>query len=173
LRDGALAEGTADVSLAADEILIGAGLDAGDGSSDQRGETAEWEAISLEDETAPAPDPQPTRILEPVPAEDEIRVTAWTDIEVTAGEEEEPGEDLTDEKSEVEEVEEGNEMTERDWLSEVSRDATLEWPAAEGERRPHLRERIDTPRVRHLFPVPDDADWSVRELEYRRRAQVG
>src|SRR6185503_1015720 len=97
---------------------------------------------------------------------------AWTGIEVKAGDEDEPAEDLPDDDSEPEEVEEGSEMIERDWLSEVSRDATLEWPAAEGERRLHQRDRIDTPRVRHLFPVPDDADWSVRELEYRRRARV-
>ena len=172
LRDAALADGTADVALAADEILIGAGLDAGEGSSEQRGETAEWEAISVEG-AAEAEDPEPTRILEPVPAEDEIRVTAWTGIEVRAGDEDEAGEDLPDEGPEDEEVDEEGEMTQRDWLSEVSRDATLEWPAAEGERRPQQRERIDTPRVRHLFPVPDDADWSVRELEYRRRARVG
>ncbi|MDX6595198.1 MAG: hypothetical protein QOI72_580, partial [Solirubrobacterales bacterium] len=25
---------------------------------------------------------------------------------------------------------------------------------------------IDTPRVRHLFPVPDDADWEVSHLEF-------
>ncbi len=79
-----------------------------------------------------------TRILEPIPAEGEIRITAthWLD--------------------EVEPGESGH---------------TLEWPAG---RSPGRRERIDTPRVRHLFPVPDDADWEVRELDYdhysRRRA---
>ena len=26
--------------------------------------------------------------------------------------------------------------------------------------------RIDTPRVRHLFPVPEDADWEVSHLEF-------
>ena len=33
-------------------------------------------------------------------------------------------------------------------------------------RRLGNRERVDTPRVRHLFPVPEDADWEVRELDY-------
>ena len=67
-------------------------------------------------------------------------------------------------------ADEEDEMVNRDWLSEVEREerATLEWPATRGERPP--RERIDTPRVRHLFPVPDDAEWEVRELEYDRRA---
>ena len=64
---------------------------------------------------------QETRIMEPIPAADEIRITAtpW-----------------------LEEVSEGN-----------SGDS-LEWPAAEVERDLQHRERIDTPRVRHLFPVP-------------------
>jgi hypothetical protein len=72
---------------------------------------------------------QDTRILEPVPAEDEIRITAT------------------------------------DWLDEVEVDeSTLDFPAVDG----HIdeRERIDSPRVRHLFPVPEDADWEVRELKY-------
>ena len=72
---------------------------------------------------------QDTRILEPVPAEDEIRITA------------------------------------RDWMDEVEvEDSTLDFPAIEGDIA--HRERIDTPRVRHLFPVPEDADWQVRELKY-------
>ena len=70
--------------------------------------------------------------------------------------------------------------TERDWLSEVS-DAdsgeTLEWPAPVARRsreQDELRrdaegeEPLEEPRVRHLFPVPDDADWEVGELDYDR-----
>jgi hypothetical protein len=72
---------------------------------------------------------QDTRIMEPVPAEDEIRITATN------------------------------------WLEEVEVDegTTLEWRRAS---RSEGREPIDTPTVRHLFPVPEDADWQVRELEY-------
>ena len=74
---------------------------------------------------------QDTRIMEPVPAEDEIRITATN------------------------------------WLEEVEVDdddgTTLEWRRAS---RSKGREPIDTPTVRHLFPVPEDADWRVRELEY-------
>ena len=73
-----------------------------------------------------------TRILEPIPAPGEIKVTATH------------------------------------WLDEVDQETSsgrsLEWPAAE-ERDLQHRERIDTPRVRHLFPVPD-ADWDVSHLEY-------
>jgi hypothetical protein len=75
---------------------------------------------------------QETRIMEPVPAADEIRITATP------------------------------------WLEEVSEARpgdSLEWPAADDRDIQH-RERIDTPRVRHLFPVPEDADWEVSHLEF-------
>jgi len=74
---------------------------------------------------------QETRIMEPIPAEDEIKITATP------------------------------------WLEEVSdsrRGESLEWPAASDRDLQH-RERVDTPRVRHLFPVPD-SDWEVSHLEF-------
>ena len=81
-----------------------------------------------------------TRILEPIPAEDEITITATP------------------------------------WLDEVSDSRpgdSLEWPAPayDSDQDIQHRERIDTPRVRHLFPVPD-SDWEVSslELEYDRRS---
>jgi hypothetical protein len=85
----------------------------------------EFEAHAEEDEEG-----GDTRILEPIPAEGEIKVTATH------------------------------------WLDEVDeqRGHSLEWPAAE-ERDLQHRERIDTPRVRHLFPVPD-SDWEVSHLEF-------
>jgi hypothetical protein len=67
--------------------------------------------------------------------------------------------------------------TERDWLSEVSGadgEETLEWPAVrvrspqEAERRSEDEEPLDEPRVRHLFPVPDNTDWEIGELDYDR-----
>jgi hypothetical protein len=79
--------------------------------------------------------PQETRIMEPIPAEDEIKITATP------------------------------------WLDEVSAEArrgdSLEWPAPpyDSDRDIQHRERIDTPRVRHLFPVPD-SDWEVPHLEF-------
>jgi hypothetical protein len=109
------------------------------------GTTAEWETPETTGEvevTVAQPyddrkaemnrhDDQETRILEPIPAGDEIRITATH------------------------------------WLEEVDFEqgaGTLEWPAGGGDIAD--RERIDTPRVRHLFPVPEDADWEVRELDY-------
>jgi hypothetical protein len=82
-----------------------------------------------------------TRILEPIPAEDEIRITAtnW-----------------------LEEVEEDDRIG-------VDEEATLDFPSVAGDLE--RRERIDTPRVRHLFPVPEDADWDVRELDYTHYAR--
>jgi hypothetical protein len=74
---------------------------------------------------------QETRIMEPIPAEDEIKITATP------------------------------------WLEEVSSPRggeTIEWPA-DSDRDIQHREKIDTPRVRHLFPVPD-SDWDVEHLEF-------
>jgi hypothetical protein len=164
LRDAALGELGTDLNEAADETLIATGLDAGDAEI----AVAAEELPAPEPEPEPAPDPNPvpeysvpeyvpargpqpvahevesppleesmqdTRILEPVPAEDEIRITATH------------------------------------WLDEVDvEESTLDFPAVDadvthrGDASHH--ERIDTPRVRHLFPVPEDAEWEVRELNY-------
>lgn len=131
MREAALGELGTDLNTAADETLIATGLDAGDGSI--VGTTSEWETPDtgeVEITVARSHDEQDTRIMEPVPSEDEIRITATN------------------------------------WLDEVSvEEGTMEWTAAEGGGVGD-RERLDTPRVRHLFPVPEDADWEVRELDY-------
>jgi hypothetical protein len=176
LLQAALGELGGDLSTTADETLIATGLDGGDAeiAFTVGEEIEEIEAIdeSPEPEAAPAieairppepvesvpefrieqlpspvapPEPiaiessteetdmeQDTRIMEPIPAEDEIKITATP------------------------------------WLEEVSdarRGDSLEWPAA-SERDIEHRDRIDTPRVRHLFPVPEDADWEVSHLEF-------
>jgi hypothetical protein len=152
LRRAALGELGRDLSTAADESLIATGLAGGDAEI----------TVSVNESPAPAPEPSPepelspepepdpspaenlslldqeeeymeqeTRIMEPIPGEDEIKITATP------------------------------------WLEEVSEGRpgdSLEWPADDDRDLQH-RERVDTPRVRHLFPVPD-ADWEVRDLEY-------
>jgi hypothetical protein len=140
LREAALGELGADLNEAADETLIATGLDAGDVEI-----AVAAQPVAEEPEPTPHPEPEPptpmptleeehdmdqdTRILEPVPAEDEIRIIATH------------------------------------WLDEVEvEESTLDFPAIKGDVT--HRERIDTPRVRHLFPVPEDADWEVRELKY-------
>ena len=56
-------------------------------------------------------------------------------------------------------------------MSEGRPGDSLEWPAPHEERDLQHREKIDTPRVRHLFPVPD-SDWELShpEFEYDRRS---
>lgn len=166
LRQAALGELGNDLSTTADETLIVNGLEAGDAEITVSVQEQAPEAEAPEPEL-PEPDfiPEPeaeeisieavepersaelqlpvdelpeeeyveqeTRIMEPVPAEDEIRITATP------------------------------------WLEEVSEARpgdSLEWPAASDRDIQH-RERIDTPRVRHLFPVPD-SDWEVEHLEF-------
>ncbi len=142
LLQAALGELGNDLSTTADETLIVAGLEGGDAEIAIAAEE-EIQITQLPPAVTP-PEPieiesteetymeQETRIMEPIPAEDEIKITATP------------------------------------WLDEVSdgrRGDSLEWPAA-GERDIEHRERIDTPRVRHLFPVPEDADWEVSHLEF-------
>jgi hypothetical protein len=164
LRQAALGELGSDLSTTADETLIVNGLEGGDAEITVSVQEPtrepdfvpepESEEISIEaiEPEAIAPEPsaelqlpvdelpeedeyveQETRIMEPVPVEEEIRITATP------------------------------------WLEEVSdsraADSTIEWPAADDRDIQH-RERIDTPRVRHLFPVPEDADWEVSHLEF-------
>jgi hypothetical protein len=116
-----------ETSPAADHDLMPSEADAGPAEDVREAE------LYLGDETydEEEEDPMDTRILEPIPAEGEIKVTATH------------------------------------WLDEVSEGRpgdSLEWPVHE-ERDLQHRERIDTPRVRHLFPVPD-SDWEVEHLEF-------
>jgi hypothetical protein len=138
LRQAALGELGSDLSAIADETLIVSGLEGGDAeitvSVDEAPVESPLPAADLQEELELHEEEymeQETRIMEPVPAEDEIRITATP------------------------------------WLEGVSEGRpgdSLEWPADHDRDLQH-RERIDTPRVRHLFPVPD-ADWEVSHLEY-------
>ncbi len=160
LRQAALGELGNDLSTVADETLIVSGLAEGDAEIMVSVE----EPAEIEPEPDLAPDPEPgeisieavepeppaelqlpveelpeeeymeqeTRIMEPIPAENEIRISATP------------------------------------WLEEVSDPGggeTIEWPA-DSDRDIQHREKVDTPRVRHLFPVPEDADWEVSHLEF-------
>ena len=158
LLQAALGELGSDLSATADEALIATGLEGGDSeiaftagdeieaAIEPPAPIAEPPELRVEQLPPPAVPPEPieiesteetdmeqeTRIMEPIPAEDEIKITATP------------------------------------WLEEVSderRGDSLEWPAA-SERDIEHRERIETPRVRHLFPVPEDADWEVSHLEF-------
>ncbi len=146
LREAALGELGADIGAAADETLIATGLEGGDIEiavavpiANPHVSAVEGEDMGeIDSEVPPEEDymEQDTRIMEPVPEEDEIRITATN------------------------------------WLDEVSVDeSTLDFPAVEDDLS--HRERVDTPRVRHLFPVPEDADWEVRELEYDHYRRAG
>jgi hypothetical protein len=163
LRQAALGELGNDLSTVADETLIVSGLAEGDAeimvSVEEPAPEAdlvpepEPEEISIE-AVEPLPSAelqlpvdelpeeeyveQETRIMEPVPAADEIRISATP------------------------------------WLEEVSdprRGETIDWPA-DSDRDIQHREKIDTPRVRHLFPVPEDADWEVSHLEFEYSRRV-
>jgi hypothetical protein len=180
LRQAALGELGADLSTTADETLVVTGLEAGD---------AEITVFAQDD----FPDPEIDDLREvPEPSAEEFSVEqlpfAESPIEA-APMDEGPAEDIReaelylgdDELLEDEEEEDHMDtrilepipaegeitVTATPWLDEVSEEQpgnSLEWPVHE-ERDLQHRERIDTPRVRHLFPVPD-ADWEVSHLEF-------
>jgi hypothetical protein len=178
VRGAALGEHGADVAASADESLVAAGLEGGEGSVEQMGEADEWDPPSAEEaepETAaqePA-EPEPGEVVVPEPEE----IVVYQDVgheDSAADDEEELAPDHDQEEGNV------RSSTERDWLSEVTEsgdEETMEWPApvprrSEGEPQSpdseHEEEPLEAPRVRHLFPVPDDTDWEIGELDYDR-----
>ena len=191
LREAALGALGTEVGGAADEALIAAGLEAGEGSPEQMGSTAEWDAVPDPSEAEGAeeveilvshvggrgePEGEPLDVALPDP--DRIRIHAGGEIAVVEENGDEPwdqAEPEYDDSDAADEPDSDNEegavrqSSERDWLSEVSRTErqdTLEWPAR--KPLPGGDEHVDSPRVRHLFPVPEGTDWDVGELDYDR-----
>jgi hypothetical protein len=152
LREAALGELGADLNEAADETLIATGLDAGD---------VEIAVVAQDIEPEPEPVPEPVRATEPDPTS--IPEPEFHRPEPTIEEEH----DMDQDTRILEPVPAAHEIriTATHWLDEVEvEESTLDFPAIEGDVS--HRDRIDTPRVRHLFPVPENADWEVRELKY-------
>ncbi len=187
LRQAALGELGNDLSATADETLIATGLEAGDAEimvyaeeDDEAEEVDVYEEPAAEEfriveapevETAdgvidgPAAD---IREAEEYLADEFEGAAPFEGAVELGGEEPEEEEDHMDTRI-LEPIPAPGEIkvTATHWLDEVEEDSSghsLEWPAAE-ERDLQHRERIDTPRVRHLFPVPD-SDWEVSHLEF-------
>jgi hypothetical protein len=168
LLQAALGELGNDLSATADETLIVTGLEGGDAEIAIAAEEEEVEAAA--ESVAPVEAIRPVRPVEP-PAEIRVEqlppaVVPPEPIEIESTEET----DMEQETRIMEPIpaEDEIKITATPWLEEVSDDRrgdSLEWPAAI-ERDIEHRERIDTPRVRHLFPVPEDADWEVSHLEF-------
>jgi hypothetical protein len=89
-----------------------------------------------------ASEPGSTRLLEPVPDPGEITVSAASKIGASLRE---------------------------DWLSEARPGSTIEWPAVPSGRSEISKGDGHPPRDPSLFPSPGTTEWSIGELEYRRR----
>jgi hypothetical protein len=187
LRAAALGELGTDLGATADETLIAAGLAEGDAQITVSAEdTSSLVEDSPEPETEPVPDERPHMPAaegEGMGGIDPSLPSFGRDHDLILSRPDEgPGADLqaAEESFEREEdmqetrimepipVEDEIKITATPWLDEVSdarRGESLEWPA-HADRDIQHRERIDTPRVRHLFPVPEDADWEVSHLEF-------
>jgi len=172
LRQAALGELGNDLSTTADETLIVNGLEAGDAEitvSVPAEPPIEEAAMTSEEEPAPVIEEEFEREFEQEP---EFRVLAEPEpsAELQLPADELPEEEYVEQETRIMEpvpAEEEIRITATPWLEEVSESRpgdSLEWPAADDRDIQH-RERVDTPRVRHLFPVPD-ADWEVEHLEF-------
>jgi hypothetical protein len=165
LRQAALGELGSDLSTAADETLIVNGLEGGDAEI----------TVSVPSEAPVEEEPEPESDFIPEPEHEEISIEA---IEPEPSAELQlPVEELPEEDEYVEQetrimepvpAEDEIKISATPWLEEVSdprAGETIDWPA-DSDRDIQHREKIDTPRVRHLFPVPEDADWEVSHLEF-------
>ena len=170
LREAALGELGNDLSTVADETLIVSGLAEGDAEI----------MVSVEDR-APEPEIEPEPDFAPDPEPGEISIEAFEpapSAELQLPVDELPEEEYVEQETRIMEpvpAEDEIRITATPWLEEVSdsRGETIDWPA-DSDRDIQHREKIDTPRVRHLFPVPEDADWEVSHLEFeysRNRAR--
>ena len=190
LGDAACGHLGTDLRTTADEILLGEGLQVGEGAPDTRGETAEWnpslpehgDAFELEGleaeleaamgEREPEPEPEPADhgfvraqnlIHDMEPAAEPEADFDWEEPMPSAEREPEPEEPL----DEAFDEESGAEIR-------VLRPLPAEGPVAEliADSDQHRRE-VAT-RVSFLFPRPETTEWSVREVGYdrTRRAEV-
>jgi hypothetical protein len=178
LRQAALGELGSDLSATADETLIVNGLEGGDAeiTVSVQSEPVEMELepeveAELEGDLAPALEEEPEFrvIAQPEPApETEPELSAELQLPVDELPEEDEYVEQETRIMEPVPVEEEIKITATPWLEEVSdprAGETIDWPA-DSDRDIQHRERVDTPRVRHLFPVPEDADWEVSHLEF-------
>lgn len=162
LRKAALGELGSDLSTTADETLIVNGLEAGDAEI----------TVSVQSEPPAEPEPEYMEELDAIEAHGEPEVFAepQPSAEIRLPVDEPPEEEYVEQETRImEPIPAADEIKIRatPWLEEVSEERhgdSLEWPAANDRDIQH-RERIDTPRVRHLFPVPD-SDWDVEHLEF-------
>ena len=83
-----------------------------------------------------------TRLLEPMPQEGEISVTASTEIGSTLRE---------------------------DWLSQSKSGSTMEWPSHAMDGLDEARHNPHPKPNRNFFPDPGTTEWSVSEMRIRRR----
>lgn len=90
----------------------------------------------------PVDEPGLTRLLEPVPHEGEISVTASSEIGSTLRE---------------------------DWLSQSPAGATMEWPAHDLDGLEDARRGPHPAPNRNFFPEPETTEWSVSEMRFRHR----
>ena len=188
LGDAACGHLGTELRTTADEILLGEGLQVGEGAPETRGETAEWNpSIPIEDEefgigtleeeleAAMEPvEPEPDELAEPeIPEHGFVRAQNLIHEMDSPDAEFEWEEPMP--RDEREPVAEGSAPVEpRGAEIRVLRPRPEEGPVADliADSDQHRREVAN--RVSFLFPRPETTEWQVREVGYdrKRRAEV-
>jgi hypothetical protein len=202
LKDAACGHLGSELRSTADEILLADGFAVGDGTAEQRGETAEWDLTAEE--------------LEDLEDQDADEGEIDDDDEVVAVDEPDVDDGLLDEEGDIvddgdgEGFEPAGRITVQAYrqpeeesvtprlkpnpaladerpttvLDAVPDPQPVDQPEASGpgpsEGSPVLRliaqtqaeRRARADRMANLFPRPDDCDWNVRELAYERRRRT-
>jgi hypothetical protein len=97
----------------------------------------------LFDQDGDGEDSGTTRLLEPIPHEGEISVTASTEIGSTLRE---------------------------DWLSQApSSGSTMEWPSHAMDGLDEVRQSPHPKPNRNFFPEPETTEWSVSEMRFKSK----
>ena len=168
LLQAALGELGDDLSATADETLIATGLEGGDA---EIAVTAEPEAESAAEPESTAPSPSTSsraraaelRIEQLPPPRQPIEPTELERGDRHGAGDPHHGADPGRRRDQ----DHGDAVARRGLRRAPRRLARM--AGRPSDRDIQHRERIDTPRVRHLFPVPEDADWEVvTELDYDR-----
>jgi hypothetical protein len=183
LRDAACGHLGSELRSTADEILLADGFAVGEGATEERGATAEWDVAEDELEAEgeledlDADDDQHDGFEEgPQEAEQEVFEPAGRiRVQATRQPEEEtvfpraqPREPVADERptTALDVVPDPKPLDE---VEDPSPEDTEASPVLRliAQTRAERRARAD--RMADLFPRPDDCDWNVRELGYDRR----
>jgi hypothetical protein len=195
LKDAAAGHLGSDLRVTADEILLADGLAVGEGASEQRGGTTEWDLTPVDpDELELGAELE--RLVPERPAEPETQVSEL-DARISPEPDPEPQEDVVAERAreifgdavgddepeftepapqpEYEPEREGGadyEAEQRRLIDDDGRPRPAS-PVLRLIEQTRVERQARTDRVAGLFPPPETTEWDVRDITYDRSRRAG